>query len=1444
MDRLPERVRAFALCAAAFATVACGQEEPPIDRVGVNVVEKAIFEGSWYMSRVVIDVDYEGAALGTFTGDAASDAAQTFTAMPRIRWKIEKDFLFAYRDYELTMGGDGQAPGTQLADGEAFGEPVAAFAIEKHFDVRRGYDPQTGEENNVVEENSVDGQWYERPYMRVDWSKNLLPGFFGQSYNLNELLGYWKREPADLYVQDASRFPDAWRPRFDRMACDGSGDTSESCADAERDLADDYAEGELYHMSFVTQEVLSPGQVPGVDRATGLSTGGTEQWCGSIYSDAPTCTAHASYVRTSFLKKSETRQYDPVNWTDTRFDRFGYFRLERDGYDRSTGTPDDPAYFYTDFLNYNVNRHNIWKRWRDDGDRPIPYAEREVRRIVWYTTPELPAHLVQPSFDVVAQWNEALMETVRHLRGKKPPHYPEVACQRDDPDAYCYCQADERTGAVVRPRCPGRYDPFETREEAEARGVDRPYDCHVEVPIDAEPDLDDPTLGDRHFEGWFAARFSGDECVTELRVNECNRRSIRDNHDTSDGLSCQERGDLRFKFVSYIDQPGTPFLGVATLRGDPVTGEILTGDANIGGPALDGLRTGALQTYDLVRGTLSESEIITGENVRAYFESLGRVQPPAQPWSDFSDATEAGRPTSAATRAEIDARMEQALARIERLQGPEGLANTFVDRKTELVGSEIERRLVSGPEALALAMPATVASAGTGQTSFDDAVLDQVSPFRRGVHEELAAQRDAATRLSRATMELPNEYVDDSVQNFVDKHLDWPRARLEFTLNRLLYRQTQLHEMGHCLGLRHDFGSSADTDHYHPDYYGIVERLPLPDPADYDDDGAPGLGAEEHAAYEHDLAETRAARERVGIDAAMNSSVMEYTPEWYERLAPLGRYDRAAMLYGYGDLVEAYDGAAEPDAPRAVLTNYAGGEPCARDADCPYAASGAAAALLSERNRDAGLTQRCVPSPRVAGDRMCSSLDDDLAQHATEGGALQPLQYRFCSDERADATLAWCNRFDEGASFRDVVQNAADGYDRTYLFSAFRRYRSGFNAGTYRASLDRRLATFDNVYQNLVFRYVSDPAFRKQQGPFGFYDQFLATTDILNFYARILTQPRAGGYVYDARTDSYAIRFLAPDAPDADLPVPLGMGRHFYSTYQSGLTGTERLENVGSFVEKVWALGLLAERGGQPSYTRDVAFYTNFYDLFPNEMQQIFNGMIRGFPAAYMPRVVCDEPGTFPRCDEPRVLYMDFYRGDCSRPETCRPNPAEVTYAGLPVLDGGSSLSLQIYAALYGLIYFPVFFDTSFQNQLFVCIEGQGDCYAPDASAVEGVDYVRYTSDYYRRSFLAWQVEPAVGVGEQTSMGFAMVKEARDLGIARRALLALRDTDPTYSVDDLDPALVAATEAIDYALPTTPTEAEAEITRIDRRLSSLESFFNQIIQFQRQYGIQPFGYYR
>ena len=50
------------------------------------------------------------------------------------------------------------------------GTIVAAYKIESHFDIRRSYNPTTGEQLNIIEENTSDRPWYDRQFMRVDWS--------------------------------------------------------------------------------------------------------------------------------------------------------------------------------------------------------------------------------------------------------------------------------------------------------------------------------------------------------------------------------------------------------------------------------------------------------------------------------------------------------------------------------------------------------------------------------------------------------------------------------------------------------------------------------------------------------------------------------------------------------------------------------------------------------------------------------------------------------------------------------------------------------------------------------------------------------------------------------------------------------------------------------------------------------------------------------------------------------------------------------------------------------------------------------------------------------------------------------------------------------------------------------------------------------------------------
>ena len=66
--------------------------------------------------------------------------------------------------------------GARLPGAEFKGDPVAIYTILSHFDIVREFNTSTGEQSNVISENTSLKPWYEREYMRVEWSTNMLEG--------------------------------------------------------------------------------------------------------------------------------------------------------------------------------------------------------------------------------------------------------------------------------------------------------------------------------------------------------------------------------------------------------------------------------------------------------------------------------------------------------------------------------------------------------------------------------------------------------------------------------------------------------------------------------------------------------------------------------------------------------------------------------------------------------------------------------------------------------------------------------------------------------------------------------------------------------------------------------------------------------------------------------------------------------------------------------------------------------------------------------------------------------------------------------------------------------------------------------------------------------------------------------------------------------------------
>jgi hypothetical protein len=135
---------------AALSSAGCAEERAPINRVQAGALEKRFFVGEqledpsddpeFYSAATLIDVPY-GVDHGLFSGMAGG--------LKRLKWEITEDQIVARATFESYEGVDGRGS-RSTNDGQA----IAAFAIVSHFDVKRDYNPSTGEELNVIQENT------------------------------------------------------------------------------------------------------------------------------------------------------------------------------------------------------------------------------------------------------------------------------------------------------------------------------------------------------------------------------------------------------------------------------------------------------------------------------------------------------------------------------------------------------------------------------------------------------------------------------------------------------------------------------------------------------------------------------------------------------------------------------------------------------------------------------------------------------------------------------------------------------------------------------------------------------------------------------------------------------------------------------------------------------------------------------------------------------------------------------------------------------------------------------------------------------------------------------------------------------------------------------------------------------------------------------------------
>jgi hypothetical protein len=323
------KARWFLVGLALAALGGCATDVGTIDRTQHEQLAKKQFAGVWYMNQTVIDIPYSGAwsfvgemnfgATGKVVFDIQEDKLIAYPTVEYVEgsektWHQQK--LFKYWDdactnkdselYQCVDGKDNLTDPTRLCCFTQMyvGQPVAIFQVLSHFDVTRAYNPQTGEQSNVLEENTKDNLWWQRKYMRVNWAKNLISDFTFMARIIDQ-------SPIDYYVQsDDPTNPDA--PSF----------------------TPDY-------FDVVTKSWGNPASTGACD-IYGVSTGD--------------CAPAVVKFRTAFRKVDPAQDYEPMRFhNEDRQVLFGYFLTERNTYDADYGLTDTGKVSF-------INRWNIWDK--------------------------------------------------------------------------------------------------------------------------------------------------------------------------------------------------------------------------------------------------------------------------------------------------------------------------------------------------------------------------------------------------------------------------------------------------------------------------------------------------------------------------------------------------------------------------------------------------------------------------------------------------------------------------------------------------------------------------------------------------------------------------------------------------------------------------------------------------------------------------------------------------------------------------------------------------------------------------------------------------------------------------------------------------------------------------------------------------------------------------
>jgi hypothetical protein len=1020
------------------------------------------------------------------------------------------------------------------------------------------------------------------------------------------------------------------------------------------------------------------------------------------------------------------------------FERFGLFRHERRVYD-------DEYQWTRDGRVFIGHRWNIWKGiHRLDGSL-LPEAYRETGTVNYTTNVDFPAD------------ESVWMKTAATRQDVAAGRASEVGLVTDWDEALRETVASHKRIAGMTSA---------TRDDIPPIFTIKKNSCSVKGARD------------------FAAANDLQETLSQYGISEILpgnlKRACSVLEWASDGaFTWQKVGDLRHSFLHWVDTPQQAGpLGYGPSSADPITGELISATANIYGAAVDEYAAYAADVVSLMNGSMTLDEVTEGSVIRDHIEATrlrtnrdlsmaktgayadgmrgaGAFLPSrmSMAYNPASRRYEIDESSMEALREDAVATAGRGLNKLEKLQG------TAFER--ELLMSDELKRAVLGPNVF---QPGQTLPAEYGDFSITEWMT-----------EDLAVKHNEALMKVASHSVMMADWADPGITSLADdlKGMTWEDVYDH--LRGEIYQSVMAHEVGHTLGLRHNFQGSFDALNYQPSFWT------------------------EHYHYDAGTA-TGSIDKEGGGDKYMYSSIMDYDARFFaDSLQGIGLYDKAAIKFAYGQLVEAFtpetaawgfenflflndytdipkmfgDQACKTDCGaqgcylvgcsgdvaddfmsfQNAYSDYVDNWNAARDAEAD-GDSVLAAQLDAQADIDYANYSRyqndwvleglrdATPAPERIYSRMdvpFAELVDLQTRYWLDENVDLPdeVPYKFCPDEYAGYTWVECQPYDKGASFLEVTRDRMERYDSYYFFTNFKRDRALFNDWSYADSYLNRIysrffAPMSNTYIYYLYSFINmgentdGTRLTLNDFPVG-VDWQSAGMEGLNFLTSVVQQPEPGDYCRDENgtpldtTDDVYRPTADPVGCTTDaIDVPLGVGKYYYTTWTDEYD--YKATRLGTFLDKYAATFAMTTNEG--FFYRD---FSSYFDVGAFALSywsdpRLRDGVLNLFEAAFT-----GEDSKFawrfdPSQTDGSLAFRPTHVVDIYQ------DPVDLS---LPRIEASTSYTLRWYGVALPMVRFNAMFDytADFSNYSRVCLDGYTDCMAFDP-AVGQTEYVDPLTNY------------------------------------------------------------------------------------------------------------------